>query len=108
MEYLEAFLTGGSVIAGAKALSQSMNPVYGAIVGGMPTGIISTFFLDKKQVKEFYRGYSYHAVILATTIILIHYTLSNYDFNPNLVSIIGMLIWAILAFLVSKYYLLKK
>ncbi len=108
MEYLEPFLTGGSVIAGAKAVSKVLNPVYGAIVGGMPTGIISTFFLDKKQVKDFYRGYAYHAVILALTIILIHNILNNYDINPNIVSIIGFIVWALLSFLVSKYYLLRK
>ena len=108
MEYLKPFLTGGAVIAGAKGVSKILNPVYGAIVGGMPTGIISTFFLEKDKVKEFYHGYAYHALILSIVIILIHYILDNYDINPNIVSVMGMIVWAILSFLISKYYLLKK
>ena len=46
MEYLKSFLIGGSVIAGSKLVSDYTNPLYGSIIGGMPTGIISSFFFN--------------------------------------------------------------
>ena len=56
MEYVKPFLIGGSVIAGSKLAAKIMGPALAPLVGGMPTGIIASFFLkgdDKK--KKYYR-----------------------------------------------------
>jgi hypothetical protein len=104
MEYIKAFLIGGSIIAGAKLVSANTTPMYGAIIGGMPTGIITSLFLtNRNAMSQFYTAYAYHAIILACTIVFIHHTIDNYDYNPYLVCIIGMIVWAILSLGTSIY-----
>ena len=58
MEYVEPFLIGGSVIAGAKLASKYMGPAFAPLIGGMPTGIIAAFFLNNNKNKRIYfNGY---------------------------------------------------
>ena len=45
MEYVKPFLIGGGVIGGSKLASKIMGPALAPLVGGMPTGIIASFFL---------------------------------------------------------------
>ena len=50
MEYVNPFLIGGSVIAGSKIAANMAGPALAPIVGGMPTGIIASFFLKSQLV----------------------------------------------------------
>ena len=52
MEYLKSFLIGGGVIAGSKIAANIMGPEMAPIVGGLPTGIIASFFLQQIPVSK--------------------------------------------------------
>ena len=73
MKYLKPFLLGGSIIAGTKYMSTFMNPSLAPIIGGMPTGIIASFFLSKQTEKRaFFSGYVYTSFLLFLAILFIH------------------------------------
>ena len=45
MDYIKPFLIGGSLIAGSKYISHFVAPEYSPLIGGLPTGIIASFFI---------------------------------------------------------------
>ena len=49
MDIVKSFLIGGGVIAGSKVASNIMGPELAPIVGGLPTGIIASFFLNSMR-----------------------------------------------------------
>ena len=51
MDLVKPFFIGGAVIAGSKAVSKIAPPALSPLIGGMPTGIIATFFLDNDKEK---------------------------------------------------------
>ena len=106
MEYIKSFLVGGSVIAGAKFVSKYTNPIYGSIIGGVPTGIIASFFLPDSDKKQYYQGYAYHSVILALTVNIIYQIILHFSFYHTLTCLIGLIIWGVISFLIAKDYLL--
>lgn len=108
MEYIKSFLIGGTVIAGSKFVSVYTNPIYGSIIGGLPTGIIASFFLKDSDKKEYFQGYAYHSVILALTVNIIYQIILNFSLYHTLTSAIGLIIWGAISFLIAKDYLLKK
>jgi len=110
MEYIKPFLIGGSVIAGSKFVAKYSSPALAPIVGGMPTGIIASFFLENNQdKKKFYDGYFYTAILLGLAIVVID-TILNYDknMNVNLISILGILLWAVASYVTINHFVKKK
>lgn len=105
MEYLKEFLIGGSIIAGSKFVSQYFGPTFAPIIGGMPTGIIASYFLNNdKQRQKFFRGYSISSPILALSILTIYaLTLTTKTISVNIISTLGLFIWAILSFIGMNY-----
>lgn len=106
MDYLKEFVIGGSVIAGSKLVSKLFGPTFAPIIGGMPTGIIASYFLSNDtQKQDFFKGYSVSSPILALTVIAIYF-LSIYvkQFSINTISTIGLLLWGILS-LVSMHFI---
>jgi hypothetical protein len=105
MEYLNAFLIGGGVIAGSKLVSKMFNPAIGSIVAGMPTGIIASYFISgAMKKKEFFRGYAVHAPLLALTIITIALMTSYTSYNINIVATVGLVLWLSLAYYIITSY----
>ena len=100
MEYLKPFLIGGSVIAGSKYISKYANPALAPLIGGMPTGIIASYFLQTdKDKRNFYHGYAISAPILALAIEFIFIMTSQIQTIPvNIISTIGLLVWGVLSF----------
>ena len=106
MEYLKPFLIGGTIIAGAKYISTKVNPAYAAMVAGMPSGIIASYFLSDDAVRrKFYGGYAIADIIVAIVVggvsILTHY---KRDISVNHISFIGYIIWLVLTFLSIKLF----
>ena len=109
MEYANPFLIGGSVIAGSKLAAKMVGPALAPIVGGMPTGIIASFFLKSQNAKrEYFAGYLYSSILLAIAIMFIHFTSMFYkQWNVDIISGIALAIWAVLSYYVITFFIPK-
>ena len=110
MDYLKSCLIGGCVIAGSKLVSKYSSPALAPLIGGMPTGIIASFFLKKQEDKRsYYDGYFYSSILLAIAIVSIDViSRSNEKLNVDIVSLLGIIIWGILSFIVINKFVNKK
>ena len=109
MDILKPFLIGGSVIAGSKFVSKYASPALAPLVGGLPTGIIATFFMDTDKSKRlYYTGYAYSSFLLFIAVLICHLWSSNTQTSVNIISSICILVWAILSYLVINFFVIKK
>jgi uncharacterized membrane protein YGL010W len=94
------FLIGGSIISGVKyAATHLNNPALAAILGGLPTGLLSIYFLTSEDSIGYANNYFYVTLILATSI-MIFYLLrlyTNQSKNISLLIAIGSWILLVLA-----------
>ena len=102
MEYVKSFLIGGGVIAGSKIAANLMGPEMAPIVGGLPTGIIDSFFLTSNANKQkYFEGYAYSSFVLFLAILFIHLVTSHYkNLSVNVVSGSAFVVWALLSYLI--------
>ncbi len=102
MDIVKSFLIGGGVIAGSKVASNIMGPELAPIVGGLPTGIIASFFMNSNANKQkYFEGYAYSSFVLFLAIFFIHLITSHYKkLSVNMVSGGAFIVWAILSFLI--------
>ena len=101
MEYIEPFLIGGSVIAGSKYVSTFASPALAPLIGGMPTGIIAALFLKSDtDRKKYYSGYVYSSFTLFLSVLFIHLMSVYTKFNIVTVSMISLVLWAALSYVV--------
>ena len=109
MEYIKPFLIGGAVIGGSKAASKIMGPSLAPLVGGMPTGIIASFFLKKEAAKKkYFEGYVYSSFTLFLAILFIHICSSHFpNTSVNIISGSSFVFWAIISYFVIKYRIKK-
>lgn len=108
MDIVKPFLIGGSVIAGSKFVSKYASPALAPLIGGMPTGIIATYFMDDDKSKtEYYNGYAYSSFLLFIAILCCHLWSSNTDTPVNIISTVCILVWAILSYLVINAFVLN-
>ncbi len=106
MEYVKPFLIGGSVIAGSKIASKIMGPELAPIVGGLPTGILASFFLGNDKLKrEYFEGYVYTSFILFLAILFIHLA-TKYapSTGVNIISGSAFIGWAILSYFIVNLH----
>ena len=86
MDLVKPFLIGGSVIAGSKLVSKVAPTALAPLIGGMPTGIIATFFLDtEKEKRDYYFGYVYSAFVLFLAVLVIHLWSMNSSTPMNII-----------------------
>lgn len=105
MEYLKPFIIGGIVISGSKFISKFLAPEFSPLVGGIPTGIIATYFLNKDSEKiKYYNGYVYSSIILALSVFIIDYICNNTKWDVNVISTIGLVLWGIVSYFVINYF----
>ena len=104
MEYVEPFLIGGSIIAGAKLASKYMGPAFAPLIGGMPTGIIASFFLNNNKNKRMYfNGYMYSSFIISIIGLFIHYMIVNVTtISVDTIAVIGFVLWAVISYFIIK------
>lgn len=104
--FIEPFLIGGSVVAGAKYVSQIVNPAYAGLVSGMPMGLIASFFMaDDKVRRKFYGGYMITDIVTALSITMLYILTRVMTKTPvNYISGIGYFIWLIVSFLSITYF----
>ena len=103
-ETAKAFVAGGLVIGGAKYVSQHVSPMWAALLGGLPTGIMTAMFLDMSpgDTKKYYRGYILQSVILTTLIIVSNVLLWKTTLNPTMVIVASLIIWFVVSVVVIK------
>ena len=110
MEYVQPFLIGGTVIAGSKIASKFAGPSLAPIIGGMPTGIIASFFLKSQNDKRaYFDGYFYSSILLAIAICFIHFvSINNKKWNVDVISFVALVLWAILSYFTIKHFIPSK
>ena len=104
MDYVKPFCIGGAVIAGSKLVSNYASPALSPIVGGMPTGIIASFFLKSdKDRREYFNGYTYSSFLLFLAVMFIHLASDHMkNTSVDVISGVGFVVWAILSYAVIK------
>ncbi len=101
MEYAKPFVVGGGVIAAGKYLSKFVNPAIAPLVGGLPTGVIASFFLSNdKARKGYYHGYVYSSLVLFFVVVGIHLAGEYTAMAMDLVSLLGLLVWGAISYFV--------
>lgn len=109
-EIIEAFFIGGGVIAGSKVAAKFLGPSLAPLVGGMPTGIIASFFLNNNSDKiSFFHGYVYSSILLFLAILLIHVVSVKYPkVNVNYISVSSLIMWFVFSYFLIKFTTHKK
>jgi hypothetical protein len=107
-EILVPFMLGGVIISSVKFIATHLdNPALAAIVGGIPTGLISIYFLSADKTLDYAHNYFYVTLILATSI-LTFYLLQTYTkLSKNVILLVAIATWMTLVgtryVLVNKY-----
>lgn len=104
MEYLTPFLIGGSIIATSKFVSNHVSSEYAALIGGMPTGIIASFFILGNNSKgDYYKGYLISSIVIALVLTMLNTALKTHPkIDTNILSICSLIVWACLSFFSVK------
>lgn len=107
---IKPFLVGGSVIGGSHLISQFAPAQFAPLIGGMPTGIIASYFLATQQQKhEYFTGYAVSSVVLTLAIIGLHYTtIISPKTNVDIISTSFLIVWAIISFFAIKTFVHNK
>jgi hypothetical protein len=99
-ELIKPFLVGGTVIAGSKLLAHYTTPAVASLLGGLPTGIITAFFLADKKKTNYFDGYRFHSFILWLSTVLIYYMLADTKYNRNYILAGGLAAWAVISYII--------
>jgi hypothetical protein len=103
-------LIGGSVIAGAQLVSKHVPGEYAALIGGLPTGIIASFFMASNSTKRgYFHGYIYTSLMLTLAILFIIFMIKRKpEMNINHIALIGLVFWAIISYIIIFKIVKKK
>jgi hypothetical protein len=99
-ELVKPFLVGGTVIAGSKLLASYSTPAVASLLGGLPTGILTAFFLADSKKTNYFDGYRFHSFVLWLATVFIYYMLANTQYNREVVLFGGFAIWAVISYVV--------
>lgn len=103
-EVLVPFLIGGTIVASVKfAATHLDNPALAAILGGLPTGLLSIYFLTYDKTKDYAMNYFFVTLILATSIALFYILRTHTKLSKNAIWGIAVATWVTL---VALRYLL--
>jgi hypothetical protein len=109
MDYIKPFLIGGSVIAGSKFVADYGPPQLAPLIGGMPTGVIATYFLANDAArKKYFDGYIYSSFTLFIAILAIYILQKNTSININIISSMTLVFWAIISYFVINTFVKPK
>ena len=109
MEYVKPFVIGGGLITLGKYTSRFVNPAIAPLIGGLPTGVIASFFLDNDKVRKgYYGGYVYSSFVLFFVIAAIHLAGEHTAMSMDLISFIGLLVWGAISYVVINAEVISK
>ena len=101
---LEPFLIGGSIIAGAKWASLYLNPGLAAVIGGAPTGLISSMFISENNRVDYVYNYIFVTIILLLAVLIYYFLLTKTELSKRIAFIIALGFW-IFVQLINQYRL---
>ena len=105
-EYVFPFIFGGILVTLIELLSNKIDPDYAGIIAAFPIAIMSTFFIDRKNLTNYFIGYSRSLIILLFLTVLYYLFLKNTGLSKN--RILGLILFLWLAINISYIFLLKK
>lgn len=109
MEYIKPFLIGGAVIAGSKFVSDNGPPQLAPLIGGMPTGIVASYFLaNDSDRRKYFDGYVYSSFTLFIAILTIYILQKKTSIHVNIISGIALVVWAIITYFVINTFVKSK
>ena len=109
MEYIKPFLIGGAVIAGSKFVSDNGPPQLAPLIGGMPTGIVASYFLaNDNNRRKYFNGYVYSSFTLFIAILTIYILQKKTSIHVNIISGIALVVWAIITYFVINTFVKSK
>ena len=109
MEYVKPFVIGGGLITLGKYTSKFVDPAIAPLIGGLPTGVIASFFLDNdKMRKGYYNGYVYSSFVLFFVIAAIHLAGEHTAMSMDLISFVGLVVWGGISYVVINAEILSK
>ncbi len=109
MEYVKPFVVGGGLIALGKYTSRFVDPAIAPLIGGLPTGVIASFFLDSDKIRKgYYSGYVYSSFVLFFVIAAIHLVGEYTAMSMDLVSFLGLCVWGAISYVVIQAEVISK
>lgn len=107
---IKPFLVGGAVIGGSHIVAQFAPAQFAPLIGGMPTGIIASYFLaTQKKKQEYFTGYAVSSVVLTLAIVGLHYaTVAMPKTNVDIISTVFLVVWAAISFFAIKTFVHNK
>ena len=98
--YIAPFLIGGVTVAGIKFLSNRVDPKYAAVLGALPIGLISTYYIkDTSKLDDYLTNYTIMAAILIITALTFKFLMFE-KFSRTASYIDAILIW--IAIVIAK------
>ena len=93
MKLLKSFLFGGVFMSIISYVSNNFSPVLSSILNAFPFGLLSLYFVEKKDKKlEFSIGSMFMSFTILTTYLTYHY-LVKHDIYEEIQIIIALTIW---------------
>ncbi len=109
MEYVKPFVIGGGLITLGKYVSKFVDPAIAPLIGGLPTGVIASFFLDNDKMRRgYYNGYVYSSFVLFFVIAAIHLAGEHTAMSMDLISFVGLVVWGGISYVVINAEILSK
>lgn len=104
---LAPFLIGGTIIAGVKYASTHIkNPAIAAIIGGIPTGLISIYFINDSEAISYSHNYFMVTFSLLMSITIFYILRTRTKIHKDIILFISLLCWAV--FIGITYIITKK
>ena len=98
--YVIPFLTAGFTVAAVKYVATHMNnPFLAAILGGLPIGLLSIYFLQSDKTIPYSKNYFHVTLCLATAILLFFLLQVHTSMDKNICLLIALGVWAVLVFI---------
>lgn len=88
------------MIAGSKLLAHYTTPAVASLLGGLPTGILTAFFLTDKNKANYFNGYRFHSFILWLSTVFIYYMLADTKYNKEYILAGGLAAWAVISYII--------
>lgn len=104
MEYVFPFIFGGMLMASSKIVSKSIDTKYVPLLGALPTGILTAYFISSvSEQKKYYKSYisllTVSIIISLLTIVLLE---KGYNFCRITPHIILIVLWCIIGISLLK------
>lgn len=105
-EILIPFLIGGTIVSSVKFAATHMdNPALAAILGGLPTGLLSIYFLTYDKTKDYTFNYFFVTLILAFSIAVFYFLRTRTKLSKNVIWGIALGTWITLV--TVRYFLVQ-